>query len=221
MALGLVAMAWNGVELRMRDLIKAIVCKGVFESGRLAEIIVTELGTVGLTQALNCFSAEMPEEESELSVAISHLVEMAERLKAYRNYYIHGVRGVTAYGFTLTDEMLDQDTPLTEALDVGPFAHVYQKTAKGKSKFYMEYLRVEKLTWLNNQLADLEEYIGRVSVSVNHYLQRLNWRESAPLPHAPPLPSRLVKPDTSHPKLKLPPALRHWPKDWDKDEDSD
>ena len=154
LALGLVAIAWNSCELAMRDLLRTLSTGGDMLKGRLVEVLISELGTVGTTQAIQCYAKELPDEEPELSAALIYVAEAAERLKAYRNYYIHGIRGVTGLGFFLTPDLLDRDASIVEAMQEGPFGNIYQKSAKGRTKFIYDFIRANKLIWLNNSLAD-------------------------------------------------------------------
>lgn len=207
LAVGLVVIAWNACEDGMRRLITSLATRQRWENARLAEILVSEMGTLGLTQAIRCYADEIPKSDEEIAGALRHLAELAERLKAYRNYYVHGITRVTQYGLLLDDEAIEADTPVSEAMTMGPFGMVMQHSAKGRSKFIWDFVAAEQIIDLNNRLATAVEYIEAVGLSVNHFLRDLKWRKSAPLPAPPPLPSVLVKPELRHPKIAKPPAL--------------
>lgn len=206
MALGLVAIVWNSCELGLREVIKVLATRQVVENQRAVEVLISELGTVGLTQAIRCYAAEFPDSETELPGALIYIADTTERLKSYRNYYFHGIRGITQYGLEITDEMIDRDTPITDAMIEGPFAHIYQRSAKGRSKFVTEFVGARKLMWLNNELADLNDYIRGTAVSLRYYLNGDDYRQIAPLLEQRPLPDVLAKPELRHPKLKPRPA---------------
>jgi hypothetical protein len=207
LTLGLVVIAWNSCELGMRGLIRTLATRQAVENWGLVEILISELGTLGLEQAIRCYANEFPDEEEDFARALRHVAECAERHKAYRNYYVHGIRGVTGRGWFVSDEMIENDTPIHEALVEGPFGNIYQKSAKGRTRFIMDFIRADALTKLNNDLADLGDYIQGVTTSAAHYLRGADYRQTAPLPEPPPLPSVLVKPELRHPKLKLRRAL--------------
>jgi hypothetical protein len=205
--LGLVVMSWNSCESNLRELIRAIATRHRLEDTQLIDVLVSEMGTLGLTQAIRCYADEVPPSEPELAAALIHSAALTERLKPYRNYYVHGMQGVTRYGVTITDELLDRDAPWHEALQEGSFANIYQRSAKGRSKFVMDFVDAKQLTWLAEQLEAAVEYTRSVGSAFKHFLGGNPWRETAPLPEPPPLPDVLVKPELRHPKLKKLPAL--------------
>jgi hypothetical protein len=143
--LGLVVMTWNGCEEGLRQIIRSVATRGRMENTALVEVLSTELGTLGLTQAVRCYANEFPDSDQDLAEAFRHVAALCERLKAYRNHYVHGITGVSKYGFDLSDEMFERNPPMHEAMTIGPFATLYEKSAKGRSKFVMDHIRPEQL----------------------------------------------------------------------------
>lgn len=191
----------------MRDLIRELASGAAIQNWKLVEILVSEMGTLGITQALRCYADEFPDSYGDLAQAIRHVAECADRHKAYRNYYVHGITGVTALGIMWSDEMIERDVPVYEAVVPGPFGQVYQKSAKGRTRFINEYVNADRIIKLNNDLADLQDYIRNVAASVSHYLRGPDFRQTFPLREPPPLPDVLVKPELRHPKLQQRRAL--------------
>jgi hypothetical protein len=207
MSLGLVVIGWNACELACRELVKTLATGGQHRSWRLAEVLISELGSVGLTQALQCYAREFPSEQKDLARAVRHIADVTERLRAYRNYFVHGITNVTHYGFDVSEEMIERDAPITEALIEGPFAHIYQKSAKGRSKFVLDHVKAGVLADVNRDLVRLKVYIDAVSIAVGRWLRGADDQDGAPLPEPPPLPDVLVKPEIRHPKAQPPPGL--------------
>ena len=196
MSLGLIIMVWNACELSCRDILKILSSKGSWEHQNAIEPLISELGSVGITQALNCYSHEFPEEEFALASGVSHAAKVIEISRVYRNYYVHHISGVTRYGIDFSPEMMNKNPAFHEAMTVGPFAKVYSKTAKGKVKFSMQFITSAELIDLNNYLASFYEYLNELSVSLIHYFREdLADGERAPPPELIPILAPLKKPD--------------------------
>ncbi|SDA14509.1 hypothetical protein [Sphingomonas sp. NFR15] len=208
MALGLICIAWNSCELGLRQMLRSLVCAGEYRSWKAAEILIVEMNSVGIAQALDCMAEEFADEQSDLRDAIKFAVNYLTRARQYRNYYVHGIRGVTGLGFSLTDEDIENDTPVWELMKEGPFGHVYHKSAKHKSRFTNDFINSDALTSFSNSLANFNDYIRALEISVNHYFRGEPYPETAPVPSAPSLLSPLVKPENKHPKLRSAPAFR-------------
>ena len=210
MGIGMLVMTWNACEIAMRDMLRPLASKGNLEAYSTSEVLISELGSVGLTQALNCYSHELPDDETALAEAIRHVCQVVDTCRAYRNYYVHNISGVTKYGLDFSYETMERDIPVYEAMTTGPFGRVYSKTAKGRKKFSLDFIDPKDLMDFNNYLANLEDYIQALNVAILHYLRPLPLEERAkPLPPLPLL-SALKKPSFDHPKLKQRPALAPW-----------
>lgn len=217
MGLGMLVITWNACELSLRQTLSWVGSKGSFEHRRVTEPLISELGSVGITQALSCYAYELPEEEKYLSDAIIHAVKVVELCRTYRNYYVHGISGVSQYGLDFSPEIIAAGTPIHEALTEGPFGRVYLKTAKGKQKFLLDFISAEALIEFNNYLADVYDYLVEIEVAIIQFFRKPP-EEREPLPK----PLRMLpphkKPSFDHMKMgsKL---LAPWPPNWDDDDD--
>lgn len=207
MTLGLIVMAWNACELSIHDLLRTLVAKGEISRYRVVEPLIVELGAVGLAHALLCFAHELPPEESQLAEAVRSAAEAWESARPYRNYYIHGISGVTRYGIDFSFDTMDRDVPLHEAITMGPFGKVYLKTAKGRNRFLMDFIALNPLAEFNNYLADFRDHLRSLRTSAMHYFKSKPLSERAAVPAPMPKLGPLQKPAFDHPRLKFPPAL--------------
>src|SRR5215213_3773845 len=91
--LGLVVMNWNGCEEGLRQIIRSVATRQRLENWALIEVLSSEMGALGITQAIRCYADEFPDTDQELAAAFRHVAALCERLKAYRNYYVHGMTG--------------------------------------------------------------------------------------------------------------------------------
>lgn len=211
MTLGLIIMVWNACELQSREILNTLASKAAYEHKRTVEPLISELGSVGITQGLSCYVHEFPDDERDLSSALAHAVQVTEICRAYRNYYIHQISGVTRYGFDFSPETIAKNPPVHEAMTVGPFAKVFSRTAKGKMKFSMHFIEPDELLKFNNYLAEFHEYLNKLHVAVIHYFRKdilLENRE--PAPHPLTLLNTLKKPEVGPLIQKGRPALAPW-----------
>lgn len=219
LALGMLTINWNNCEGTLRQLLRELITKNDLRSWRLADPLISELTSVGIAQAINCYAAEFPPEFADISDALKHATSFLERARSYRNYYIHGIRAITQYGFIITDEGIENDTPLHETMFEGPFGNIHTKTAKHKLKNSMDFITKDELFEHSNGLAGFNDYLLAVSSSIRAYLRGADYREIAPLPPLVPLPNVLVKPDLNHPKLRRPYALALNDRKWGGEEE--
>jgi hypothetical protein len=179
-ALGYLAIEWNLTEERMRSLLSHFMHPqtdhpSVGEPrrrGHLATTIVTiEMGTVGITQALNAIAQSLPSNEQD---AIEWTAECFDRLRGYRNFYIHGI------------------TAAAPSSDLGPIGIVIMTSAKGEFAQDKDFIRIEQIADVVSRAIALRTYIGAV-------LNYLCWTPDSylpvrpRLPVAPPMPERLKK----------------------------
>lgn len=207
MALGLIIMNWNHCEVTLRQMLQDLAAGGDWRRQRLVEPLIHELTSVGIAQALSCYADEMPEDQVDLAAAMRHAGTALERARAYRNYYVHGIYGVTRFGILWNDDMIQSDTPIHEAVSEGPFGSIYQKSGKYKSKFIMDFIDRETLTSLSTHLAEFYDYLHHLELSIRHYFRRLPYRETAPVPQPLPLLDTLEKRALNHPRMRQRHAL--------------
>lgn len=207
MALGMLTIVWNACESRLRSILIDLSSGGDLLRYRLVEPLVIEMGSVSLAQALRCLVSEFPNHAADIGAALDHAITFYERCRSYRNYYVHGISAVTRYGIFCTDEDIGLDTPLHETMREGPFGSIFDKSAKGKNKFRMDFVDRDSLQKFNNTLANYAEYLDGLHLSIRHYFRRFDHKRTAPLPPLPPLPDMLERRALSHPKLQRRPAL--------------
>jgi hypothetical protein len=81
--LGQIAMQWNHIESLMRFALSSFV------GGDKAEIITAHLNSTTFINIFTTLSNEFAPEN--LRPIIGHYVKFFERMREYRNYYIHGI----------------------------------------------------------------------------------------------------------------------------------
>ena len=217
MGLGMLVMVWNACELSLRETLAWVGAKGSVEHRRVTEPLISELGSVGITQALSCYAYELPEGQEVLSSAMIHAVKVVEICRTYRNYYVHGISGVTQYGLDFSPETIAADIPVHEAMKMGPFGKVYLKTAKGKQKFLLDFIPADALINFNNYLAEVHDYLGELQLAIIQYFRKPpDEREPIPKPLRMLPPHK--KPSFDHMKTGSK-VLAPWPPNWDDDDD--
>src|SRR4051812_26721490 len=81
--IGTLLLEWNSAERAMRSLITAM-----FERSHASLVLTAEMDNRELCNALNSVAQEFMEEDERICTA--HLVKYIERVREYRNYYVHG-----------------------------------------------------------------------------------------------------------------------------------
>ena len=201
-------MTWNATESRMKRMIQTLGAGGDFRRMKLVEPFTVELNSVGIAQSIYCFADEFPEEFSDIADSLRFAAKFLELARPYRNHYVHGITGVTQYGIDFSDKSFDENLPAHEILvGDGPYALIHTHSAKSKIKWGMDFVKAEELSSFNNKIVDFQNYIGALHKSLNYYFNGSDFRKSAPLPPALPLPDALVKQVVNHPSAKEPPAL--------------
>lgn len=205
--LGMIIIVWNSCELGLRGMLRTLASKGHYAYHNPVEVLISELGAVEITHALQCYVYEFPDDQSEISDAIAYVVKAIDICRVYRNYYVHDIHGVTKYGIDFSDKLMDDEITITDAMMEGPFASVYSKTAKGKQKFILDFISVERLREFNNHLASLEEYIRTLDRVIYQFLSKRVLDDPARIPEKMPIFAPLKKPALDHAKMKRPPAF--------------
>jgi len=86
--LGESLIAWNQAEMVLRGLLTRLCGEGL-----VSLILTAELGSQGMVDALRSIS---PLHSKEFNVAINTIAKYYETLRAYRNYYFHGLIAVSS-----------------------------------------------------------------------------------------------------------------------------
>lgn len=177
-ALGELAINWNFAENWIRNLAGIYAGKVV-----VGEILTVELGSVGLQNVLCAIAKHSPlgDEASHLR----HCAELYERLRGYRNYYIHGTIFVIG-----TQGRLKKPTGFT-----------FTKSAKGQIKVYSAEVEAPQIQAVADQCYDLGLFARGVW---SHFRGGPTGGGGLPsLPDKPPLPPVL---DKSAPYPQSPPS---------------
>ena len=136
--LGAAVVLWNATEGTIRELLR-LLARGmkVTEGSVGAWILVTELGSRQLSEALQAFATDVIE-EPEGADAVRHVALYFDRILAYRNYYVHGI------------SRLRPTNPAPP--DLKPVGTIDSRSAKGKLVSYHDEITTD----------DLDSFMDRV-----------------------------------------------------------
>lgn len=162
-ALGHLTINWNFAEAWLRTLLASLV-KQPF----VGDILTTELGAVGIENALGAFATHVVSEDQ--GNAMKHAAKLYGRLRGYRNYYIHG----TIYHLDGTDT-----------------GHAVAHSAKGSLKKHGARLKAFQITEMSQRCRALGMYVRQIHANVNQ--TPLDGGGPPPLPDMPPLPPEVDK----------------------------
>jgi len=175
LAIGRLAVEWNRTEERLRAFLSYFINPQTDKRrrGHLAtQIVVLEMGTVGVTQALNAIADSAQQETKD---AIEWITEYYDRLRGYRNYFVH---------------CIDDTTPSS---DLGPLGVIITLSAKGELVQDKDFITAAQIHEIAKHCEVLRTYIQQV-------LNYLGWgytptiRAARPqLPEPPLMPERLKK----------------------------
>ena len=189
--LGHIVIAWNRCEGAIRELPHTLASLGNVELRTVSDILISELGTVGLAQALKCFADEFPLDHQRLSEEVDHVAAVYGALRPHRNYNVHGITAFTPFGMVLNEDTLKDEKDLHERIEPGPFANIQQRTAKGKLTFAIASVRYTEHDKLLAQLEKFEPYIKALNSALNDYFHGREYE--AKLLARPNRPDALVK----------------------------
>jgi hypothetical protein len=165
--LGRMIVSWNLAEDCLRGLLAAL-CSGRTRRDFLRSQIVTlELGTTGLVHALQAFAQDVFR-DADASKAVLQAVTYFERLREYRNYYVHGI--------TATVSMPSK----------GPCGVIATGNAKGRITRNRETISVGQM-----QVSERADELTTFILGIVNYLFPGKGERS--LPEMPPLPDRLSR----------------------------
>ncbi len=193
-------MLWNKSESLLREIAADLVSSGDLEARSRAKLVIVELGSVGLSQALNCISLELPSNQSELARSIKHAAKMYETLREYRNYLAHGLYDISHYGILPTSKQLTDGVGLSDVMYEGPFAYIIGHTAKSESKLVLDFFTEAEIREMMAKFEAFHAFLGSLSRYTSHTV-RMNPtrrfrrpRQSRPeAPQLPPMPKKLAK----------------------------
>ncbi len=184
--LGRLVVEWNLAEATLRLLLNKVAGPDGFDSETRAQLLTSELGAVGLAQALQSHADVM--QDRKLAAAIDYAVKCYQNLRGHRNYYVHGI-------VTLI--------PISRARTVG---HIHYFEAKGRFIQRRDKVGIATLAQVYRWAFSLRKYAhGIVTFLVT---QRMVTRGLPPkysrLPRKPHLPPQVRK---SARHLGVPPQL--------------
>ncbi|MDQ7246288.1 hypothetical protein [Dongia sedimenti] len=184
MALGGLVIAWNRAELKIRQMIALLW--GEHAEHPKIDILTNELSAVELNQAFAAFVHHFVS-EPEIRTRLEWIAESFDRLRAHRNFYVHGIK--VALDFS----------------DAGAIGMVSSSTAKGELIVYKNQVSPKELHWVIEQLDALA--IQQMMLVTHIDLWRTEDRSKiGPLPPLPALPDSLKKTATHYPCAYAPPA---------------
>jgi len=198
LSLGMIVVSWNACEVGLRHMLRTLASGGDASRASLSEILVSELNSVGISQALSCYAEEFPADASDIAAALKNASAVLDRCRAYRNYYVHGINGVTQRGMFFSDEDFQNNTPAWELMREGPFGYVYSKSAKRELRFFTHFIDREALIKFGNYLSDFNDFIRALDLSVIHFFRYLDYRSTAPVPGLLDILADVQKPIIRH-----------------------
>ena len=145
-----------------------------------ALISTAELGARGMDDALTTFANDVL--PSPTAQAVHHAVKYMGILRGYRNYYAHGI------------QLFVQSAQ-------GPIGIIRVASAKGKAISHDERVPLDKIEFVTQHAKILGVYLVNVMV----YVGLSQVPKPPPLPEAPALPAKLVKPHRNLRSLWTPP----------------
>jgi hypothetical protein len=187
-AIGRLVAEWNLAEANLRSLLTRLVARpeNPVETMR-ATILTAELGAVGMEHALRALAENIY--GAPLGDAIKHVAGCYARLRAYRNYYVHGIH-----------------TLITHA-DSGTQGAIHYLEAKSKLVERTELVDRAVLEKTTAHVIQLKDYVRGILVYLmtEQMAKRGFSLPISKLPDMPPLPSELQKPARHFGVLPPPP----------------
>jgi hypothetical protein len=190
--LGRLVIAWNELEhtirgvifmLTLRDPVTAIILTADMNASALMQALRTVALEYDSTQeamhrdkqANEFFSKALPERAlQQVSPHVSHFLEYCDRLRDFRNFYVHGIR--------VPDPK------------VGPVAR--SMSARKRLSFYSASISVSDIEKLTARIMDCAAYGNAVETAIGQ-ADLYRWQKDAlppSWPEKPPLPDVLSKP---------------------------
>jgi hypothetical protein len=168
---GRLAQEWNLAESNLRGLLMRLASEDMKAFTLNAGILTAEMGSVAMENALRAFAASTI--KGQVGEALEHAAKFYERLRAYRNYYVHSIVYVTAHA------------------DTGTVGGVHTFEAKGKLVERLEFISKHDLELATVQAIVLRDYVRGINLWL--MAQTTEFLGELELPPKPPLPSRLRK----------------------------
>lgn len=173
---GNMILSYNNAEEGFRRLLFGLVTPRPKSIGSiaLAKAMTDSLDNMGIALALKCFANDIA--DSKLRTPILHAVEYMDRLRPYRNFYVHGITSI-------------------QLTNTGPKGWIHTHTAKGLLREHKTHISKDAIDELADQCRTAQIYFNNVG-SYQSYLAG-DFESGMPepkLPSAPPLPKNISKP---------------------------
>lgn len=176
LAMGRLVVLYNLAEEEIRTLLTNLIAEFNNEMNFHARIMVSELGAVGLENALKSIAGDiLPRAERE---AIVHLANLYERVRGYRNFYVHGITRPCVP--TLANPSVS--------------GQVASYSAKGALASHIAMISIDEIDEATDQAQVLATYVFEITSSMRSRAKPVRAFGPTPLPDKPPLPPRLEKP---------------------------
>jgi hypothetical protein len=175
--LGGILLAWNQAENHARAFTGTFLGSDRVDRGR---VLTAHMGSTTLFDALSTCANEFA--ETPLREHLLHFLAYAERVRAYRNYYAHGIAAVI---WTQDEE---------------PGGWAMMDSAKGRLAMIDEIITATTLREVLQKIEDLNEYASAITVAMGDEVAVKIYRYHHPeeplpaWPDKPALPDRLKKP---------------------------
>jgi hypothetical protein len=141
--------------------------------GYRSDVLTAHMGTVSLCDALRTLSAEFAPTESREHIA--HFLELFERLRAYRNHYVHAIR-------------------ILGGSEIEPIGLAETISAKGRLMLHQETVTLDDLLSLSANLAQARSYASSIIFRLWRAGKDPDAALQSPWPQKPPLLDKLQKP---------------------------
>ncbi len=177
-------LTWNMTEGTMRGLLAQFIGSDSARDVLKSRILTVELGTTGLADALRALAVNILPQD--VGKSVSHAVDYFERIRSYRNYYVHG-----------TTNILNATS--------GPHGFIVNMAAKGKLVEHKDRVSVPDLAFVTDHSMTLRNYVTGISCHLL-WTAEFDGGSRPLLPEPPQLPKKLTK--TATPLLELFPPPR-------------
>ncbi|MET3892063.1 hypothetical protein ABIE41_003139 [Bosea sp. OAE506] len=89
--LAYVLVRWNNYEAML-----SLILYSIIGGGPKADVLISEMGSTAMINAINTYAADFT--DPPLSDHLLHSTKYFERMREYRNYYIHGIKHIGGNG---------------------------------------------------------------------------------------------------------------------------
>lgn len=182
--LGLLVVEWNRLEACAQ-----LMVYGLAGADERVDILTAHMGTVSLTDALRTLSTECG--PAKAKPHIEHFLALFDRIREYRNHYVHGLR------------ILASDK------DGNPVAMSESQSAKARLVLHQATIAENELQACIDHIDATLQYAGHILTLLWGADKVVGAKLGASFLQKPPLPDRLQKPRLF--RLDAKPRRRSYP----------